>query len=147
MKKISIALGISLILVMVVVSSGLAALPGTGWWSALWVQNISGGDGQVSMIAYDNKSASTYDSLTFDFGASKALVYDPGKAVNYPTGNRIGLVVRYPPVLREQLFYLLMYHQPACLKLRTMQMVRLVEQVLQPQCIRVSVRTYCPILY
>lgn len=96
MKKISIALGISLILVMVVVGSGLAALPGAGWWSSLWVQNISGGDGQVSMIAYDNKSASTYDSLTFDFGASKSLVYDPGKTPNYPTGNRIGFSSALP---------------------------------------------------
>jgi hypothetical protein len=90
MKKISIALGISLILVMVVVSSGLAALPGTGWWSALWVQNTSGGSGQVSMIAYDNNSSSSYDSATFDFAPFKSLVYDPGKAPNYPSGNYIG---------------------------------------------------------
>lgn len=90
MKKFSVALGISLILLLVVVSTGSSALPGTGWWSALWVQNTSGEPGKVSMVAYDSYSNTTFDSEVFDFNPNKALVYHPGRTPNYPAGHIIG---------------------------------------------------------
>lgn len=91
MKKFSIALGISLILVVLIVGSGFAKIPGTGWWSALWVQNTSDSAGAVSMMAYAKEGVTgEYDSETFDFDQYKTLVYDPGKAINYPAGNIIG---------------------------------------------------------
>ena len=93
MKKFSIALGISLILLLVVVSSGFSALPGTGWWSALWVQNTSGEPGQVSMIAYDSQSSSIFDSETFNFNPNKALVYHPGRTLG---GSVIGFTSPLP---------------------------------------------------
>jgi len=88
MKKLSLALILSLALVLLVVTAGSAALPGSGWWSALRVQNISTSDGVVSMTAYSKNVADpAITSANFDFGASEALVYDPGKTANYPAGN------------------------------------------------------------
>lgn len=90
MKKLSIALILSLTLVLLIVSTGSAALPGSGWWSSLRVQNISSSDGVVSMTAYSkNVADAAITSANFDFGPSEALVYDPGKTANYPTGNII----------------------------------------------------------
>jgi len=97
MKKFSIALGISLIFVLIVVGTGFAKIPGTGWWSALWVQNISTEPSFVSMTAYAKQGSSgIYLSEEFGFNAYKTLVYDPGKAVNYPDGNRIGFTTSLP---------------------------------------------------
>jgi hypothetical protein len=96
MKKISFALIISLILVLMVFSIGSAELPGTGWWSAFNIQNIGGSESHVSMTAYEKDSATTYTSATFSFNAGKALVYDPGITVNYPTGNVIGFTDPLP---------------------------------------------------
>lgn len=91
MKKVSVALVLSLILILTVFSSGMAALPGTGWWSALQVQNISASAGNVTMSAYPkNPADAPILSDTFAFDPAGALVYDPGKTPNYPTGNVIG---------------------------------------------------------
>jgi len=80
MKKISFVFIISLALVLAVFSSGMAALPGTGWWSALYIQNIGTEPGTITMTAYD-KDATNPDiaSDTFGFDPVKSLVYDPGR--------------------------------------------------------------------
>ena len=97
MKKISIALIFSLVLVLAVFSSGLAALPGTGWWSALQVQNISDSAGNVTMSAYPkNAGESAILSDTFAFDPAASLVYDPGRTANYPSGNLIGFQSSLP---------------------------------------------------
>lgn len=91
MKKLTIALVFSLIVVLAIFSSGLAALPGAGWWSALYIQNIGDeGEGQITMTAYDMNSPAEYNSETFGFDQYKALVYHPGMPPNYPDGNIIG---------------------------------------------------------
>lgn len=86
------------VLVLSFALSGVAsaALPGSGWWSALWVQNISDFDGAVAMVAYENASSATFDSQTFDFAPAKSLAYDPGKAANFPAGNLIGFDTPLP---------------------------------------------------
>jgi len=86
------------VLVLSFALSGVAsaALPGSGWWSALWVQNISDFDGAVTMTAYENSSAATFDSQTFDFAPSKSLAYDPGTAANFPAGNLVGFDTPLP---------------------------------------------------
>lgn len=97
MKKFSIAFIISLILVLLAFSSGAAALPGTGWWSALRVQNISDATGYVSMSAYSkDESKDAVLSDTFEIEPATALVYDPGKSTNYPSGNVIGFQENLP---------------------------------------------------
>ena len=97
MKKVSVAIVISLILILTVFSSSMAALPGTGWWSALRVQNISSTTGSVTMSAYaKNPATSPILSDTFSFDPATSLVYDPGKTANYPSGNLIGFQSALP---------------------------------------------------
>jgi hypothetical protein len=91
MKKISYALIIALIVVLLAFSSAVAALPGRGWWSALRIQNISATAGDIKLAAYDKDvSKAPIGSELFSFQPSKSLVYDPGKSPNYPSGNSIG---------------------------------------------------------
>jgi len=96
MKKVTLAIIISLLLVLAIVGTGFAALPGSGWWSALAIQNISSTPGSVSMEAYDMGTGAPIASDLFDFDPAKALVYDPGKSPTYPGGNLIGFQSSLP---------------------------------------------------
>jgi len=78
----------ALIIVMLFTSTVLANLPGTGWWSAVFIQNLGNDNGNVSMTAYD--ASNNYSTSTFSFDYGEALVYDPGKSANYPSGAYIG---------------------------------------------------------
>lgn len=91
MKKLRYTIIITLIVFFAITGVVRAALPGTGWWSALWMQNISTDSGTVTMTAFDSDAAGLGDetSETFTFGASKSLVYDPGKDTNYNEGGNI----------------------------------------------------------
>ena len=96
MKKITIALTLALVFVVVVAGVGSAALPGTGWWTFYQVQNVGSGPGTLSMIAYDSESTASYTSSTFSFDPGAALAYNPGLTPNYPTGDRIGFTTELP---------------------------------------------------
>jgi len=96
MKKFTFAVIISLLLVLAIWGTGLAALPGSDWWSALQIQNISETPGSVSMEAYDMGTTAPIASDLFNFDPAKALVYDPGKSPNYPGGNVIGFQSSLP---------------------------------------------------
>lgn len=96
MKKFSFAVIISLLLVLVIAGTGLAALPGSDWWSALAIQNISQTAGSVSMEAYDMGGSAPVASDLFDFDEANALIYDPGLTPNYPAGNAIGFQSSLP---------------------------------------------------
>ena len=89
MKKMSLAIVISLLLIVIISSSALAALPGSGWWSALVMQNIDATDGTILMTAYDMNSPSEYLSDEFAFSPSESLVYDPGRTPNYGSGGNV----------------------------------------------------------
>ncbi len=89
MKKIVLSVFISLFLGLLVVSSTLASLPDTGWWSAIRIQNIDTTSGSVRMDAYDKDSTSIYDSQSFNINPEKSLVYDPGLTPNYSSGGNI----------------------------------------------------------
>ena len=90
MKKFTLATTISLILTITIFSSAVAALPGNGWWTALFMQNIGEDSGSISMTAYDLGSSSTYGSLSYSVDSDKTIAYDPGVNPDYPTGNYIG---------------------------------------------------------
>ena len=97
MKKLPSALILSLILILSIFNNGVAALPGSGWWSALRVQNISGTVGDITMSAYaKDTSTSAILSDNFVFQPAAALVYDPGKSSNYPAGNLVGFQQNLP---------------------------------------------------
>jgi len=97
MKKISLAIVISLLLIVFVSSGVLAALPGSGWWSALVMQNIDTTEGTILMTAYDMGSTDEYASDEFAFSPNESLVYDPGKTPNYGSGgNVIGFLSPLP---------------------------------------------------
>ncbi len=96
MKKVTFAVIISLLLVLAIVGTGLAALPGSGWWSALAIQNISNTPGSVSMEAYDMGTGAPIASDLFDFDPATALVYDPGQSPDYPGGPVIGFQSSLP---------------------------------------------------
>lgn len=84
MKKNSIpVIALTLIALLITTMTAQADLPGTGWWSAIFVQNIAAGstDGGLTMVAYDSSSALTYSSNAYSFDYGQALVYDPGKSV------------------------------------------------------------------
>jgi len=90
MKKFLLSIVISLLLGLLVFSTTFAGLPGTGWWSAIKIQNIGSTSGSVRMDAYEKDSTAIYDSQAFEFDPIKSLVYDPGQTPNYPSGNIIG---------------------------------------------------------
>lgn len=94
MKKFAIATVLTLVLLGSVVFSAFAALPGSGWWSALWIQNLGDDDGTMTMTAYykDNSKPDTL-SNDFSFDHAKTLVYDPGQTVG---GNVIGFQTALP---------------------------------------------------
>ena len=96
MKKVKFAVIISILLVLAIWGTGLAALPGSDWWSALQIQNISASPGSVSMEAYDMGGSAPVSSDLFSFDPTKALVYDPGKSPTYPGGNVIGFQSSLP---------------------------------------------------
>lgn len=89
-KKLIITFTFVLLLAVVTTSSALAELPGTGWWSALFVQNLASGsvDGTLNMMAYPSASGdtSTYGSDSFLFDYGQGLIYDPGKSPDYSAG-------------------------------------------------------------
>jgi len=90
MKKFFVFLALIIIAIFAIVGSVSAALPGTGWWTSFKIQNVGSNPGIVSMTAYDAYSSNTYSSDQFQVEPFNALEYNPGKLVNYPTGNVIG---------------------------------------------------------
>jgi hypothetical protein len=96
MKKLLILASLIIIMILSVVGSVSAALPGSGWWTSFSVQNISQSEGTVEMIAYAASTTETYPSDKFTFSPSRSLIYNPGRAVNYPTGNSIGFISGLP---------------------------------------------------
>ena len=65
-KKVLFTLTFALLIAMMSTSAVFADLPGTGWWSAMFIQNIADGsvDGTLNMTAYPAAAAdaSTYGS-------------------------------------------------------------------------------------
>jgi len=99
MKRFLITFAVVLLIGLLTVTTVFAELPGTGWWSSLYVQNLATGsvDGVVQMTAYaGGTSTDVYgsDSFSFDFG--QALAYDPGVSPNYDSG---GAYIGFTPAL------------------------------------------------
>ena len=88
-KKAIFVLFCVIMIALVITGVASAALPGTGWWTAYSVQNISDGTGSLEMKAFDSLSDLEIDSSLFVFDSGKALVYDPGKASNYGSGGNV----------------------------------------------------------
>lgn len=98
-KKIAIAAAVTVILVFTITSISSAALPGSGWWSAIYNQNIGSDDGVLQMMAFkssDGGESKSYGSEFYDFDFGQALVYDPGLSPDHPTGNKIGFAEPLP---------------------------------------------------
>lgn len=96
MKKIAFVFSIVFLVALIITTSAWADLPGTGWWSGLFVQNIGGDSGVVQMTAYDSQSSSIFGSEKFSFDYGQALIYDPGKTAGYPANNYIGFSPSLP---------------------------------------------------
>ncbi len=96
MKKFILSFSLVLVLALVFTGSAAAELPGGGWWSALFIQNIGADGGSVNMTAYDNDSDTEFPSSQFSFNYGRALVYDPGKNTDYPNGPYIGFDTDLP---------------------------------------------------
>ncbi len=82
-KKFIPVIALTLIALFITTMTVQADLPGTGWWSALFIQNIAPGstDSSLKMEAFDSSSSSSYLSNAYSFNYGQALVYDPGKSV------------------------------------------------------------------
>ncbi len=94
MKKVFAAL-VTVVLLAGLVVPASAALPGPGWWTSFQIQNVDTGNATISFTAYWQVGGSggdtTYSedgSITLAQGA--AVIYNPGLAPTYPSGNRIG---------------------------------------------------------
>lgn len=96
MKKIALTLTIVILLALTITTIASAALPGTGWWSAVYTQNIGANDGTLTMNAYQTGDPQSYGSSSFLFDYGQALVYDPGKSPDYDSGNVIGFSSALP---------------------------------------------------
>ncbi len=86
-------LGLLTLLVMTTIVGGAFAqstLPGTGWWTAFQVANVSTSTtGNVTMSAYSTTDATVADtnSQSFAFDTNRqAFLFHPGLASNYSTG-------------------------------------------------------------
>ena len=89
MKRFLITFAFVLLIGLLTVGTVFADLPGSGWWSSLYVQNLATGsvDGTIQMTAYaGGASTDTYGSESFSFDYGQALAYDPGVTPNYSTG-------------------------------------------------------------
>lgn len=78
---------------LLITSTAMAVLPGSGWWSAVFSQNISGAPGSMTMMAYDSASTAEFSTNPIPFNPGTALVYDPGKS---PGGIYIGFSPSLP---------------------------------------------------
>lgn len=86
---------IAVVLISLSITTGvMAALPGSGWWTAYMVQNVGDDLGTLSFTAYDSKSDSEIGSQIYNFNPGTALIYDPGKPPNI--GNYIGFSSQLP---------------------------------------------------
>lgn len=95
MKKKALVAGAVLLLLAMLSSTALAALPGSGWWVFYQVQNVGTGNGTLGMTAYQTGDATNY-SGTFDIGQGKALAFHPGLDPTYPSGDRVGFSTPLP---------------------------------------------------
>ncbi|MBG0786388.1 MAG: hypothetical protein H0S79_14925 [Anaerolineaceae bacterium] len=89
MKRFLIAFAFVLLIGLLTVTSVFADLPGSGWWSSLYVQNLATGsvDGTIQMTAYaGGSSTDVYGSESYSFDFGQALAYDPGVTPNYGSG-------------------------------------------------------------
>lgn len=93
-RKISVV-GLTLILLLTLVSNVSAALPGGGWWVFYQVQNVGSTAGTLAMQAYRTGDSTAY-SGSFTIGAGQALAFHPGLAPTYPSGDRIGFTPELP---------------------------------------------------
>ncbi len=96
MRKRVIFVGVALALLLTLLAStALAALPGSGWWVFYQVQSIANSDGSLLMNAYQTGDTTSY-SGSFVIGAGKALAFHPGLPATYPSGDRIGFTPDLP---------------------------------------------------
>lgn len=93
MKKVIAAL-VAVVLLATMVSSASAALPGPGWWTSFQIQNVDTGNATLAFTAYWQVGATSNDVYSEDgtitLAQGAAVIYNPGLAPTYPTGNRIG---------------------------------------------------------
>jgi len=82
---------------VLVASAAPGALPGTGWWTSIQIQNVGTDTATIAYTAYwqvgqgGAESDTTYSQdgvITVTTGAS--VIYNPGQAPNYPAGSRVG---------------------------------------------------------
>jgi len=87
MKKRVVILAFVVLISLMVYSTATAALPGTGWWSALFAQNIGADGGSMQMKAHG--ASTIFESVAFGFDFGSALVYDPGKTPDFKSGGNL----------------------------------------------------------
>jgi hypothetical protein len=95
MKKATISILVSILAIVLLMSTALAApsdLPGSGWWSGETIQNVGTDVAQIDITAYDMSSSNTYNtSDTIDSGANKT--YLPNSFTGMPAGFQGSAVV------------------------------------------------------
>jgi hypothetical protein len=94
MKKKILIISLLILAGLVTTQNVFADLPGSDWWSAIFMQNIGGDDETITMQAYESATAgSVIGSDTFSFNYGQSLAYDPGVTPNYSSGGAyIGFV-------------------------------------------------------
>jgi len=86
---------LSLVAILAIVGSALAAtdaLPGSGWYTASIIQNVSGADTLVTMTAYDKNSTNTYE-ISSNVASGANIVFGPGNFTDLPSGFQGSAVV------------------------------------------------------
>lgn len=87
MKKKFFSVLVTLISIALIATTVLASgsPPGGGWWSAEVIQNVSGGDAHVSIVAYDSASSSTYTTAQATVTTGQSKVFLPADFASLPT--------------------------------------------------------------
>jgi hypothetical protein len=90
-REILAASALVLVMALVLTSTALAELPGSGWWSGEQVQNVGGTDATVQITAYGSSGNYSGDERTVASGAS--TTYLPADFTDMPTGFQGSAVV------------------------------------------------------
>lgn len=96
MKKFSLSVFITVLAILGIVTGAFAQsgqLPGSGWWTAEQIQNVSGASAQISVVAYDAATNNSYTTVQQTVANGGSFTFLPEHFTNLPTGFQGSAVV------------------------------------------------------
>ena len=83
---LSVLLASAILAVLATSVFGVASVPGSGWWTRIWVQNVGTTTANVLVSAYDANSTASYTASSSTLGVGATWTIDPVQFANMPAG-------------------------------------------------------------